>query len=373
MNASTAFDLETQSLLRDGITRFSRAHRARVAWPPRLKDGAEDAPDSWAHVARNGWLALGLPDAVGGSGAAIGDLFALMRAAGEGLWSAPLIEGAGLAGGALLALAPGQPRDDMLRRIIEGEAIVGMAGVLSDPATASVRARKTSAGVMLTGHSGVAVGGHAWDEILVPVITDIPQGAGLAVVHRSAPGLACKDVETLDGRRAVVFVFNDVAADVFEAGEASLLAAWRRGSLLAAAEAAGIACAALDATKAYLALRRQFGRPIIQFQAVQHRLVEMHIRLCEVDAMLETVSKAYDTNAPTLPRLVLQLRAQCSKNAVWITQQAIQLHGGMGMTQDLPIGAYYKRVLFIDSLFGGYEDAIDQLCAMSDIPHEQES
>lgn len=371
MNAFSSLDGETRALLQEGISRFNRDHRASPAWPQRLGGNRDDVRAMWACIGRNGWPALGLPEVVGGSGLAIGDLLPLMRASGEGLWPAPLIECLGLACGALLALPSGADRDRLLQNIAGGEIIVGMAGSMGGSGLSAVRADVGSAEIRLTGNTPLAVGGGAWDTILVPVVTDTSEGFGLAVIEKAASGLTCTDVETVDGRHATIFSFADASGRLLATGVAAIAAARQRGSLLAAAEAAGLARAALDATVAYLGLRRQFGQSVLQFQAIQHRLVEMHIRVCELNAMLEMAARAYDLREPHLPRLLLQLRAQGSKTAAWVTQQAIQLHGGMGMTRDLPIGAYYRRALFIDSMFGSYEDAIDRLSAMSNAPNQE--
>lgn len=372
MTASSALDHETRALLQNGIARFSQEHRARAGWPSRPDAQRDDVTAIWADIGRNGWSSLGLPETVGGSGASIGDLFPLMRAAGEGLWAAPLIEALGLAGGALLAAAPGPMRDALLGEVAEGTGAVGMVSSARDASARGFTARPCAAGVLLNGDTAVAVAGQAWRKILVPVVMSSTEAVGLAVLDKDATGVAGIEVQTIDGRRAVRFTFEDAPATLLDAGEDAVTAAWQRANLLAAAEAEGIARAALAATIAYLGMRRQFNQPIIAFQAIQHRLVEMHIRACELGAMLEAAGKAYDAQAPHLARLVLQLRAQCSVSAVWITQQAIQLHGGMGMTQDLPIGGYYKRVLFIDSMFGSREDVIDALSAALYFPKAKE-
>jgi alkylation response protein AidB-like acyl-CoA dehydrogenase len=126
----------------------------------------------------------------------------------------------------------------------------------------------------------------------------------------------------------------------------------------------------LDATRQHLAGRNQFGQPILRFQAVQHRLVGIYLRIRELRALLATAQAAYDAGDVKLDRLSWQLQAQASATAITATQEGIQLHGGMGMTAEMPLGDYYKRVLLLRSLFGSYELALDRLAATLDFQQE---
>jgi len=142
-----------------------------------------------------------------------------------------------------------------------------------------------------------------------------------------------------------------------------LAGARRRSTLLAAAEEAGIMNAVTAMTISHLQSRRQFGQPLAEFQVLRHRVAEMHIMKTEAAACLRAVAKAYDENAEDLDRQLSMLRIQAARAARCVTQQAIQLHGAMGMTEELPIGDYYKRVLMLNSCYLRPEAASEALAA----------
>lgn len=367
MRTSSALDREAQNLLQDAIARFGRDYRKNAGQPPDPHTQRGPA-DAWRNLAQNGWLALGLPEAVGGSGAAIGDLAPLLCASGEGLWREALIPCLGEACGALLAVKPGTLRDRLLQQIAAGELIAGFAMPYETEDATPAVARKAGDGFALTGHFRFLMGCDAWQTVLTPASFEQEPGIGLFAVEPNAHGVSRRMRDAIDGRRAADLVLDKTPATLIGGSDKIMTGAWARAQVLAAAEAAGVARAALDATLQYLAVRRQFGQALIQFQALQHRLVEMHIRTCEQAAMLEAACAAYDAGSPDLERVLWRLRAQSSQSTVWITQQAIQLHGGMGMTQELPIGLYYKRALLLDGLYGTYDRAVDALSAEPHFP-----
>jgi alkylation response protein AidB-like acyl-CoA dehydrogenase len=336
MKLSSAFDAETRTMLDESIG--------------RLSDDA-GAGATWAQLSKDGWLALGLAEAFGGAGEAIGDLVTLLRTAGAKLWRLPLVSCLGEACGALMAAPAGPERHRLLAGIASGEIIAAFVDAENCTAVATPKP-----GVFLLEGSCRFLESDDRSGVVL-----VLAGAGLFAIDASARLLQRDAVEAIDGRTAVTLTFNGVAAlKLADAGDIAEQCG-ARAQILAAAEAAGISRAALNATISYLAVRRQFGQPILKFQAVQHRLVELHIRERELSALLLAACAAYDRCELSLTEKIWRLRAVASKTAISITQEAIQLHGGMGMTTELSIGAYYKRALQLDALYGSYECALEKL------------
>ncbi len=319
---------------------------------------------SWETLAGNGWLGLALPERHGGYGAAIGDLVTLFRTAGAHGWRLPLIQCLGEACGALLATAPGERRDRLLSQIAAGEAVIGLCGLEDEPASA----REDGEGHALDGTCHFLIGGGRWDHVLIEA--RLPDGGdtGLFAVDGRAPQLRRLAFAAIDGSDAIDLDLNGVPATLLGPARPARAAARRRASILAAAETHGLAGAAFAATCAHLAQRHQFGQPIIRFQAIRHRLVELHIMERELGAMLDAACLAYDDGRPGLDETLWRLRAQSARTALSITGQAIQLHGGMGMTCELAVGRHYKRALLLDGLFGSYRDAVAALAEALPLP-----
>ncbi|MEP7244516.1 MAG: acyl-CoA dehydrogenase [Gammaproteobacteria bacterium] len=360
MNASV-LDAGERELLRDGFRRFSRERAGCEVHAPDDQDATQVIREEWRRLAQQGWLSLGLPDTFGGYGLSIGDLGLLMRAAGEGRWRAPLVECLGEACGVLLVAPPSGARDGLLARIVAGEAIVGVVGAGDGTDNVAFDVTATGGRFHVTGARKFVTAGHALTHLLLTARGGPAQDDALYLLETSALGVQWRNYPTLDQRCAGDLTLDDVEAERLAEGHLSLKAARDRGHLLAAAEVLGIAQAAFDSTRRHLADRHQFGQPLLAFQAIQHRLVNLYVSLRELAALLEVVQAAYDVDHPDIERLLWKLRAQASLTGRQVTQESIQLHGGMGMTAEMPAGDYYKRVMQIDSLYGSREWALDRL------------
>jgi alkylation response protein AidB-like acyl-CoA dehydrogenase len=351
MNAASGLDTETRTLLDDSIVRFA---------------GGGTAEPSWQALAGNGWLGLALPEQHGGYGAAIGDLLTLLRISGAHGWRLPLIQCLGEACGALLAAPPGAERDRLLTRVAAGESVIGLCAIEDEPAFGSADGESHR----LEGTCHFLIGGDLWDHVLIEARLSGSADTGLFAIDGRAPQLRRHRMAAIDQSEAIDLELNGVPATLLGPAEPACAAGRRRALILAAAESLGLAQAAFDATCAHLAERRQFGQPIIRFQAIRHRLVELHIMERELSAMLDAACLAYDEGRPGLDKKLWRLRAQSARTALSITGQAIQLHGGMGMTCELPVGRYYKRALLLDGLFGSCRDAIGALAAALPVPDQ---
>lgn len=367
MMMRSAFDDETRSMLRESMLRFAREDRTTAG--DGVAAATNLAQQAWQSIAAQGWLGLGLPESAGGYGACVGDLGLLLSVAGTARWRLPLVECLGEACGALLAAPPAPERDELLGKIVAGEAVVLMAASHLDPGNVATSATMSDGVWHLRGRTQRVRAADLCTHLLIDARNAVDGQRGLYLIERTAAGAKVECGVTVDAQPAALFDLHNIPARRI-AGASAIDAGRRRAQLLAAHESLAIAQAVLDATRHYLAARHQFGQPILQFQAVQHRVVGVYLRIRELRALLASITAAYDAGDPRLDRLLWQLQAQASAAAITATQEGIQLHGGMGMTAELPLGDYYKRVLMLQSLFGSYELALDKLAEALDFQQE---
>jgi alkylation response protein AidB-like acyl-CoA dehydrogenase len=359
---ATPLDAATRVQLEEGLDRFSRERYTRSAW--QAYGGERDGYSAaiWRSMAGLGWLSLGLPESVGGVGPAIRDLVPVFCAAGRALWREPLLQALGEACGAMLALPPCEARDHLLSEIACG----GRRPVFARPtpgSTVTARHRpKDLSGYAIRGHIAQLPAADSCTDLIVPARSDAGLPMSLFAVVRTAPGLRVTTFPTLDGRVAAAVDFNSTPAYCLGAGD-PVAGAYRRSVILAAAECCGLMQAVTTATARHLRDRRQFGQSLAQFQVLQHRMAEMHTQERESIAHVWEVARAYDERDLGLDRRLLRLRVQSARAARYLTQQAIQLHGAMGMTDELPIGDYYKRALTLTAVYLRPDEALDELAA----------
>ncbi len=368
MTARSAFDGDTRIMLCESMQRFARDDH-RTARGGGSEDATNRARQAWRSIAAQGWLGLGLPQSAGGYGAFIGDLGLLLSVAAVARWRLPLVECLGEACGALLAAPPTRERDELLGNIAAGKAVVLMAASHLDPGNVATSAAASDGIWRLAGRTQRVRAADLCTHILVEARNAADGERGLYLIEHCAASVKVECGVCVDAQPAALFDLQSIPARRI-ADATAIDAGRRRAQLLAACESLAIAQAVLDATRQHLAGRDQFGQPILRFQAVQHRLVGIYLRIRELRALLAAAQAAYDEGNVKLDRLLWQLQAQASATAVTATQEGIQLHGGMGMTAEMPLGDYYKRVLLLQSLFGSYELALDRLADTLDFQHE---
>jgi alkylation response protein AidB-like acyl-CoA dehydrogenase len=340
------YSLDARRALAAGEDGFSRAH--------------------WARFAELGWLGLGLDEAHGGLGGSALDTAVLMEAFGRGLVAEPYLASIVMGGGLVEAAASGAQKSALLPALAAGELMLAFAYAEPrgryDLAHVATRAEKSSAGAyLLNGHKSVVFHGASADSIIVSARTSgdtgDKNGIGLFLLDRAAPGLTLRPYPTVDGLRAAEVMLEDAQAEPMgEEGGAhgAIEAVIDHATIAVCAEAVGIMRTLIEMTRAYVDSRKQFGRAIGKFQVVQHALVDMYMAhelskslTYRAAAALGTVATATATAAATSAAKV-----QIGKAGKLIGEQAVQLHGGMGMTDELAVGHYFKRLAMIETLFG---------------------
>lgn len=363
------------AMLCESLSRYLNVH----APVPREPDGADSAgPPSWWRglVTDLGLLAAAQPEAdggLGGPGGALGTHMALMRVLGASLAGEPYLSHAVLGLG-LLQRMPGAPHPALLSAALEGRALLACAhaeaeghGARDDPATQLVR---DGPGWRLSGRKSVVIGGAAATHLLVSAST--AQGLAFVVVPADAPGLSRRPVRLRDGAMATELRFEAVpCADdalIGPPGEPTATA-WAQvqdeATLVLCAEAIGVLTRLRDDTLAYVRQRQQFGAPLASFQAVQHRLVDMQLAL--------TQAAEWGVALQAAPRQTPAQRARAASSAALaaaqacrtVGQGAVQLHGGMGMTQELAVGHFFRRATLIGLQLGAPAWHAQRLAALA--------
>lgn len=323
--------------------------------------GVSDA--AWSTLVELGMTALPVPEQQGGFDGGAVDLFVVMRELGRGLVVEPYL--ATVLGAHFLKL--GGAHGDLLAQVATGELKLACAfgerqsrHELRDIAT---RAEQAGEGWRLTGEKKAVVHGGEANVLIVPARSGGAQcdeaGISLFAVPLDTPGIQVSGYRTLDGLRAADVCFDGVelaaGALVGQAGAGwdMLEAGADYGAGLLCAEALGAMEALFDATLDYLKTRQQFGVPIGKFQALQHRMADMYIHLEQARSMaLLAAVKLDDGDATERRRVVSAAKYRVGQAARFIGQQAVQLHGGMGVTDELAAAHYFKRLSMIELTFG---------------------
>lgn len=307
------------------------------------------AEDGWATLCAAAVTGLLVPEALGGLGLDLSAAAEVMEALGEHCLATPFLETSVLAAW-LLQHERTLPGDDLLRAIAEG-ATVAVAGL--DPRLrAGVSATPTADGWRLDGDALLVLDGGAADYLLVAARTE-GYAPALLLVRPDAEGLTVRRYPTIDGRGAADLRFINVSATLLatemdealgEAGDIALACL--------AAEAAGVMQRLVADTVAYSKAREQFGQPIAAFQVVQHRLVDMHIQARRAGAIAGRAVAALDGHWAERGRLASAAKVTVTEAGRFVGQNAVQLHGGMGMTQELAVGRCFKRLTVMGEELG---------------------
>jgi alkylation response protein AidB-like acyl-CoA dehydrogenase len=371
---------EEQQLLADTVRRFVREHYSFEARREILKSPDGWSRELWQELAGLGLTALNVPEEHGGLGAGPVDTMLVMNALGEGLVLEPFLSAAVIAPALLGRIDDAKAAADLLPAMASGERIVILAhqepktrGELDHVAT---RAEKSGDSYVLDGHKSVVMHGGAADELLVSARTSGKpgdrDGISLFRVAPGASGLKRTAYRTIDEQQAADLELTKVkvpaTALVGAEGRAfaAIEAAHDLGLSAICAEAVGIMKAVNSATLEYTKNRKQFGQPIAKFQVLQHRMADMFLNAEQATSMSYLAAiKCVEPDAAERRRALSAAKVAIGQAGRFVGQQAIQLHGGMGMTDELIVSHYFKRLTAIDLTFGDTDFHIQQFIAQS--------
>ena len=356
-----------QQQLRDSVERWVAQS---YAFETRRKLVASElgwSRDNWRQFAELGWLGAALPEAVGGIGGSAVETLIVMEGFGRGLVVEPYLSTVVLGANLIAAAGSAAQKDALLGAVAEGKCLLAFAYAEPtsryEPFNVQTRAAKKGGGYALSGHKCVVLNGGGADRLIVSArdggaVRD-HGGISLFLVDPKAKGVRLKSYPTVDGGRAAEVWLDEVAVGAADAigpigGALPLIEhALDRGIAALAAEATGAMVVVHDTTLDYMKTRKQFGVALSTFQALQHRLVDMFIHCEETRSMALKAALEVDNADPQArARTLSAVKVQIGKAGRAVGQEAVQLHGGMGMTDEYKIGHYFKRLSLIDTLFG---------------------
>jgi alkylation response protein AidB-like acyl-CoA dehydrogenase len=362
------FDLtEEQQMIVDSVKKFiendSPVERFR-----RLRETDRGwEPETWAKMAEYGWLGVAYPEQQGGFGGSFVDVALILEQLGRSLVPEPVIASVVLAGGLISKLGTPQQVESFLAPMIAGETSLALAYAenqsrynLTDCRT---KAEKSGTGYVLTGEKTWVLNGHAADQIVVLARTGgantDASGLSLIIVDGDAPGLERVRVRCMDGQSAALVKLDgvEVDADRLLGTEGSAIEGleWAidRGAAAACAESQGCLEELFARTVEYLKERKQFGRAIGSFQALQHRAADMfaEVELCKGTMYLSAIH-ADDDDADVRKAEISVAKTQLTHGGWLVQENAVQLFGGIAITDEQDTGLFFKRVRVLQSLFG---------------------
>lgn len=356
---------EEQRLLKDSAWRYGAEHGDFTAWRARVERGEAFDAKSWRRMADLGWLALTVPEDDGGLGAGPVEVMVVAEALGRHLLLEPFVSACVIAP-ALLAAASETVRGPLMAGVVEGDVLVSLAdaepGGRFDLHRVTTRAEAIDGGYRLTGEKSHALDGGSANWFVVPARTsgadDSPDGISLFLVPADAAGLSVRRSRALDNRHNAslslggVHVSGDHLIGDLGEGYALLRDAVDQGVVARLAEAVGAMDAVYAMTLEYLKTRKQFGQTLGSFQALQHRAVDMAIACEEARSMMYLATIALSDDAAQRRKVIAAAKARVGQTSLYVGRQAVQLHGGVGFTEELAVAHYLKRLIMIDMAFG---------------------
>lgn len=358
---------EEQEQLRNAAESFF-AEKAPVSALRSLRDTRDADGFSralWREMAEMGWTGTFLPEQYGGLSCGFAELGVVLQASGRTLVASPLFSTIVLSASTLLLGATAQQKSALLPRLVSGELLVCMAlqeGPHHNPAQVATTASPGGAGYVINGLKRYVVDGHTADQLLVVARTaghhNEEQGLSLFLVDRQQPGLEIERRHMVDSRNVAdvqlqqVEVPESALVGELDGGYSLLSQVIDRGNIALAAEMLGSLQAVFERTLDFLQQREQFGELIGTFQALQHRAAKM---FCEIELSKSVVLKALqalDEEADTVPLLASLAKVQLAETFRLVGDEAIQMHGGMGVTDAADVGFYLKRARMAAQLLG---------------------
>jgi len=363
MTHDPAGNMEHRGQLADSVADFA-ARGTDIARVRKLRGTAAEYDRAiWKKMAELGWLGILVPDQHGGLGLGLTEMAIVARGLARGLAPEPLTATAVLSATALVAAENEALKREQLPRLVSGQVLPALAwqeeaGAL-DPAAVRCTAVAFEGGYKLSGTKRFISGSGQADAFLVTARAG--EAVVLLWVPRDTAG-ARLSLETLaDGRAFGTLELKDAlvpkahVAASGAAATAALALAFDHANAIVAAELAGVMDRALEMSVEYLKTRVQFGKPIGSFQALQHRAVDLHIHREVANAVLEESLATLDLRPAAAARAAAasRVKARCADAALKITREAIQLHGGIGFTDDYDAGLYLKRAMTLAAWLGG--------------------
>ena len=369
---------EEQQLLKDSITQFVDKDYLFDVRQKNIKSELGYSSDFWKTFADLGWLGMPFSEADGGYDGGPIDLMVIMESLGRGLVVEPYIPNVVLAGGLISRLGNEEQKTNFLPKIISGEIQMSLAFAepqsrfnLSDVITT---AKKDGEKYILDGYKAVVMNGPSSDTLIVVARTSGAQleekGLSLFLVDPSAKGVSLRNYSNVDGSKA-----SEVTLEGVEVSSSSLLGDEGNiysvleevidlATLAISAEAVGIMEKMNEITLEYTKTREQFGETLSSFQALQHRMVDTFMAYEQTKSLLLMCAAKLTDKADDATKAVSALKYQVGIAAKQVGEESVQLHGGMGVTDETNIGHFFKRLTTIRAIFGNTDYHLKRYSAL---------
>lgn len=364
-------DLETVAMLRDSAQRYTAQHYSFLQRWDVLEQPAGFSAHAWNDYAEFGWLALRLPEHDGGIEGDAVAIGALMEVVGSRLLMEPILASTVLGTGLLLKQGSAAQRAAWLPQLANGSLKLAFA-YEEDPAAGSRCALsdgKLSGALINVLHGDIA------DKLIVAAQAD--GKPVLCVVDGAA--VQRHTYRLVDGRGAANLRFDGAPAQLLGPPQsdgtaaAAIASTMDEAKVALCAEALGVVIALVDSTNAYLKIRKQFGRTLGSNQALQHRMVEMYLLQEEVRALVQTAQRALSLEGAERTRLISGARAFIISAARRVGNDAVQMHGGLGVTDELDVSHYFRRLMVLAALFGNRDQNFEQFVVATNVLHQGEA
>ena len=369
---------EEQSLIQDQVDQFVQKE---YDWETRQALSNSDlgfGEDNWKKFADLGWLGICVSEDSGGFGGSSIESMLIMEAFGKGLVVEPFLETVIMSGGLIDDHGSDEQKSSVLEPAISGEMHLALAYAepqsrfnLSDVVT---EAKSDGDSFILNGYKSVVMNGPSADKIIISARTSGAQldesGISLFIVDANSDGLNKTNYKTVDGRRASDLTLENVSVSKSsligdqDKGFAILDSAIDKAILAISAEAVGAMEVLYKTTVEYTKTREQFGTAIGKFQVLQHRMVDMFMEYEQCKSLLYMATMKNEEEAPDAKKAISGLKYQVGKAGKFVGQQAVQLHGGMGVTDELNVGHYFKRLTTIGTIFGNADFHLKQYTSL---------
>jgi alkylation response protein AidB-like acyl-CoA dehydrogenase len=350
---------DEQRMLKEAARDFFR-EQAPVSRLRKLRDAKKNGrdPELWREVSALGFAGVIVPEEFGGAGLGFMALGAVLEEAGRMLAASPLHSSACVGASALMLAGTEAQKAQWLPKIALGEVIATLAvdeGAHHAPGKSALKA----SGGKLSGEKRYVADGHVADLFIIA-----GQEGALYLAMGDATGLTRRELTTADGRGAADLTLNSVAAEPMNGGVAGSEQILDRARIGLAAEILGQASEAFEITSEYLKTRRQFGQVIGGFQALQHRAAKLFTELELTRSCVLAALDAVDRESGSVAEYASLAKARAAETLHLATNEMVQLHGGIGMTDEHDAGLYLKRARVVEALYGSASFHRDRYAAL---------
>jgi alkylation response protein AidB-like acyl-CoA dehydrogenase len=351
---------ELQQQLEDSVQRFALAHEDVVSWQVAARERGAFRPEVWQAMAEMGWLAVAIPEQFGGMGLGARETAIVMEGLGRALILEPYWSTAVLGVRLLLAAGTAAQQREWLPRVADGSLRLAVA--VMEPGTryeweqVQCTACRDGEHWRISGQKIAVLDGAVADRLLLLAHTG-PGETSVFCVDARATGIQRRDGISLDERHCTDYVFEGLLAPEAErlaglGGVKAMERAMEFGLAALASESVGAMAAVLRSTIEYLKVRKQFGRALSEFQVLRHRVADMLMATEQTRSLALMAAMTLDADSAAAGRTATAAKIQAGQAGRFVGESAVQLHGGIGVTDELHVGHYFKRLTCNDLLLG---------------------